>query len=82
MKWLVLKLLKGYKKFISPMLGNHCRFQPTCSVYMFQAVESFGLVRGLILGIIRIVKCNPFHPGGIDNVPDKFEVIKGWKTKS
>ena len=69
MKKFVLFLIRGYKKLISPLLGKHCRFYPTCSQYTLEAIEKYGLTKGLLLGTKRILKCHPFHPGGIDPVP-------------
>ena len=69
MKPIVLFLIKGYKLLISPLLGHHCRFVPTCSDYAYQAIEKFGIPRGLYLGMRRILKCHPFHEGGFDPVP-------------
>ncbi len=69
MKFLLLILLRFYRKAISPYLGNNCRFHPTCSVYAMQAIEKYGAVKGSWLAIKRIGKCHPLHPGGIDEVP-------------
>ena len=65
----VLALLKYYKKYISPCLPRACRFEPTCSVYMVQAIQKKGLLRGLVLGAKRLVRCHPFCAGGFDPVP-------------
>ncbi len=62
-------LIKVYQTIISPMLGQNCRFHPTCSSYAHQALEQHGLVKGIWLSVKRIVKCNPMHPGGFDYVP-------------
>ncbi|HPF73237.1 MAG: membrane protein insertion efficiency factor YidD [Lysobacteraceae bacterium] len=70
MKALLLLLLRGYKLFISPLLGQRCRFEPSCSVYAMQAVERFGSLRGSWMAAKRIARCHPFHPGGYDPVPD------------
>ena len=60
-------LIKLYQKFISPMLGEHrCIFCPTCSEYTKQAVDKYGIIKGNVLGIKRILKCNPFSKGGVD----------------
>lgn len=67
---IVLKLISAYQYFISPMLGSHCRFHPSCSAYAREAIEKHGLIRGLALGLKRIGRCHPFHPGGLDPVPD------------
>ena len=69
MKFILLLLLRFYRKAISPYLGNNCRFHPTCSVYAMQAIEKYGAKKGLWLAIKRIGKCHPLHPGGIDEVP-------------
>ncbi|NIM90518.1 MAG: membrane protein insertion efficiency factor YidD [Candidatus Aminicenantes bacterium] len=69
MRNIALSLIKGYKIFISPLLGNHCRFHPSCSDYTYQAIKKHGLFKGACLGGKRLLKCHPFHPGGVDLVP-------------
>ena len=69
MKGLALAVLRFYHRFISPALPPSCRFTPTCSHYTYEAIERYGLVKGGWLGIKRIVRCNPFNPGGYDPVP-------------
>jgi len=69
MKKLVLFLIKFYQKFVSPLFPPSCRYTPTCSQYTFEAVQKYGVIKGLFLGIKRILKCNPFFPGGDDPVP-------------
>jgi hypothetical protein len=71
MRTLVLILIKGYRMVISPWLGNHCRFTPTCSHYSITAIERFGLLRGGWLSLRRIGSCHPWHAGGIDPVPEQ-----------
>lgn len=69
MKKICILLLKGYKKIISPILnffGIHCKFYPSCSEYMLQAIEKYGCVKGIFIGIKRILKCHPFAKGGYD----------------
>ena len=62
-------MLAGYKRLISPLLPSACRFYPTCSVYMKEAVENYGVMRGLWMGLKRLGRCHPFHAGGVDPVP-------------
>lgn len=62
-------VLRGYKRFISPWLPPACRFEPTCSEYMLEAVEKRGVARGLLLGLKRLSRCHPFCAGGFDPVP-------------
>ena len=64
-----LVLLRFYKRFISPLLMPMCRFEPTCSVYMMDAVRKYGAARGIWMGVRRIGQCHPFNPGGWDPVP-------------
>jgi hypothetical protein len=65
-KNLILKSIKLYQKFISPNFGEVCRFYPSCSKFSSLAIEKYGLSRGLWRGIKRILKCHPWHRGGID----------------
>lgn len=62
-----------YRYGISPMIGPRCRFHPTCSAYGLEALERFGLLRGLWLTLVRLVRCHPWHPGGIDPLPEHVE---------
>lgn len=68
MKTLVVKLLRGYKFFLSPLLPPSCRFYPTCSEYAAEAVGKYGVLKGAVLSVKRILRCHPFHPGGYDPV--------------
>lgn len=68
--------IKIYRKIISPMLGSNCRYYPTCSQYAIDALKTHGPIKGLLLGIWRILRCNPFGKGGIDKVPPKGK----WKN--
>jgi len=61
--------IKFYQNFISPMFPPSCRYTPTCSQYTLEAVEKYGSIKGLFLGFKRILRCNPFFPGGEDPVP-------------
>ena len=69
MRAVVLALLGFYKRLISPLLPPMCRFEPTCSSYMLQAVEKYGALRGVWMGVRRLARCHPFNPGGWDPVP-------------
>lgn len=69
MRWLALTLLRFYKRFISPLLPPMCRFEPTCSVYAMDAINKHGVGRGSWLALRRLLRCQPFHPGGWDPVP-------------
>lgn len=66
MRYLFIFVIKLYRKFISPLLGANCRFEPTCSMYALQAFEKYGTFKGGYLTVRRILKCHPFHPGGYD----------------
>ncbi len=68
MRQAVLTLLRLYKAVISPVLPSACRFHPTCSEYMMEAVKRYGAGKGVWLGAKRLGKCHPWHPGGLDPV--------------
>jgi putative membrane protein insertion efficiency factor len=72
MKKILKFFIKLYRKFISPILPDSCRFTPSCSQYAIEAIDKFGAIRGTILATYRILRCNPFCRGGYDPVPDKF----------
>jgi putative membrane protein insertion efficiency factor len=69
MRQVAVGVLRFYKRFISPMLPPMCRFEPTCSMYMMQAIEKYGVPRGVWLGMRRLSRCHVFNPGGWDPVP-------------
>jgi hypothetical protein len=69
MKSGILWLLRTYKHYVSPWLPPSCRFEPTCSVYLYQAIEKKGILTGLYLGLRRLLRCHPFCAGGFDPVP-------------
>ena len=70
---LLIKLIRFYQKFIIPLLGQNCRFYPTCSQYAIEALSNHGALKGGSLAIKRILKCNPWGGCGIDNVPGRDE---------
>lgn len=67
--WPFLALITMYRYTLSPLIGQNCRFHPTCSCYAHQAIDQLGLFKGIVLTIKRILKCHPLHPGGFDPVP-------------
>lgn len=69
MKNLIAFLIRGYQRLISPLFPPSCRFLPTCSQYMLEAVQKHGSLKGVWLGMKRLGKCHPLHPGGYDPVP-------------
>ncbi|MCL1988382.1 MAG: membrane protein insertion efficiency factor YidD [Firmicutes bacterium] len=68
-KLFLLMLLRAYKKWISPLLGERCRFYPSCSDYMYEAITRHGIAKGIALGSYRLLRCNPLCKGGYDPVP-------------
>ena len=72
MKKILKFFINLYRKFLSPILPRSCRFEPSCSQYALEAIERFGAIRGSILSVYRILRCNPFCRGGYDPVPEKF----------
>jgi putative membrane protein insertion efficiency factor len=69
MKRITLELIKLYQSTISLVLPSNCRFTPTCSQYTFEAIQKYGVFKGVWLGARRISRCHPFNPGGFDPVP-------------
>lgn len=66
---LLLLLIRGYRRVLSPLLPRSCRFYPSCSAYGLEAIERYGALRGVALTLRRLSRCHPFHPGGYDPVP-------------
>ncbi|MGD8483370.1 MAG: membrane protein insertion efficiency factor YidD [Thioalkalispiraceae bacterium] len=71
MRKILIALIGVYRYLISPLMGNHCRFYPSCSDYAQTAIGRFGVFRGGWLSLRRIGKCHPWHDGGVDPVPEK-----------
>jgi uncharacterized protein len=65
---LVIGLIQVYRRFLSPMLPPTCRYEPSCSLYTVQAIEKYGVLKGLFMGILRVLRCHPFAKGGFDPV--------------
>ncbi len=70
MKRLFITLIHAYRLLLSPFLGHHCRFTPSCSQYMLAAIEKHGVFSGIWLGLRRLSRCHPWHTGGVDFVPE------------
>jgi len=75
-----ISILRGYQYIISPLLGNRCRFHPSCSEYMIEAVRRFGVFKGTYLGIKRLGRCQPMCEGGLDPVPETYPNKKEHKS--
>lgn len=73
MKWLAIKCIRLYQLILSPYVGWHCRFQPSCSNYAMQAISKYGVLRGGALGVKRLLKCRPNGATGFDPVPQEQE---------
>ena len=73
---ILIKIIKGYKFLISPLIGNSCRYLPTCSDYSIEALKEFGLVKGIYVSIKRILSCHPWGKGGFDPVKKEMRVKK------
>jgi len=73
MKAAALGLIRLYKRYLSPLLPSACIYEPTCSMYTYQAIERYGVIRGSWMGMKRIARCHPFHQGGYDPVPEREE---------
>lgn len=77
MKELAIKMIRFYQRKISPFFPPRCRYYPTCSQYAVTAIERFGIIRGGLLAVWRLLRCNPLFPGGLDPVPEKRNKKKG-----
>jgi len=73
---LLISILRGYQYLISPLLGSRCRFHPSCSEYMIEAVRKFGVFKGLYLGFKRLGRCHPMSEGGYDPVPEEYPISR------
>jgi len=68
-KWILIIIIRGYQKILSPFLPRTCRFYPTCSAYYIEALKKYGFFKGSYIGIKRILRCHPWNDGGYDPVP-------------
>lgn len=81
MKKILIQLVRIYQRFISPLFPPSCRYHPTCSNYMIQAIQVHGALKGSLMGIARILRCHPFVKGGVDYVPLKFSLKRNTKDQ-
>lgn len=81
MKTILIVFIKFYRYAISSWLPGACRFSPSCSVYAIEAISKFGAIRGSLLSMYRILRCNPFCRGGYDPVPEKFTFKRVQETQ-
>jgi putative membrane protein insertion efficiency factor len=75
-------IVKAYRLFLSPWLGSACRFEPTCSIYSIQALETHGAAKGSYLTLKRLVRCHPWCEGGMDAVPEHFSLFSKFTNDS
>jgi putative membrane protein insertion efficiency factor len=78
----LLLLIRGYQRTLSPLIGPVCRFSPSCSSYMATCIERFGAARGVWLGTRRLLRCHPFHSGGIDLPPPRASLPADSRRRS
>lgn len=74
--------IRAYQLLLSPMLGQNCRFEPSCSQYALEALRIHGAWRGMVWSVRRVMRCHPWHPGGVDPVPPAgapFRVFRRWR---
>ena len=72
-RWLMVRVVRGYQLLVSPLIGNNCRYQPTCSQYCIEAIERFGVWRGSWLTLRRLARCHPWGGSGYDPLPGSDE---------
>jgi uncharacterized protein len=71
LRWLFVLPIRAYQRLLSPFIGQHCKYYPSCSEYAVQAVQRFGILRGLVLAGWRLLRCNPWSSGGFDPVEEQ-----------
>lgn len=76
MRKILILIIRTYRLLLSPLLGNNCRFYPSCSQYAIEAIEGHGPLRGAWLALRRVLRCHPWHPGGVDPVPKVTKKVR------
>ena len=76
MKYIMIRMIRFYQKYLSPLKSTKCPYFPTCSQYGLEAIKKYGAVKGGLLALWRILRCNPFSKGGYDPVPDEVRMIR------
>lgn len=74
MRKILILIIRAYQYLLSPLMGPSCRFYPSCSCYAQQALENHGVVKGSWLALRRLLRCHPWHPGGVDPVPERTDL--------
>ncbi|WP_056978192.1 membrane protein insertion efficiency factor YidD [Lentilactobacillus senioris] len=82
MKKIMIGMVHDYQRYISPLFPPSCRYYPTCSNYMIQAIQKHGAIKGVLMGSARILRCHPFVKGGYDPVPDHFSLRRNKEAAS
>ncbi len=82
MRRITIGIIRFYQRFISPLFPPTCRYHPTCSEYTVQAIQRFGTLKGLYLGLRRLLRCNPLHESGYDPVPEEFHFFVKRRGKT
>lgn len=77
-KRFLMALLLAYKRTLSRVFGNHCAYTPTCSMYSYDAIKKHGALKGVLMTIERLLRCNPFVKGGFDPVPENYRGKIKW----
>lgn len=80
MKRILQGAVRGYQRYVSPLLPPSCRYYPTCSSYMLEALEKHGTVKGLLMGTARLCRCHPYAKGGYDFVPESFTLRRNFQS--
>lgn len=81
MRKILILIIRAYQYLLSPLLGPRCRFYPSCSCYAQEALERHGVIRGSWLAVRRILRCHPWHPGGVDPVPEQKDLSNSHPQK-